>query len=101
MDNENLAISATNEDNIRESEVLAALAVIRPALQSDGGDIEFVGIDDNSILHVKLVGACGSCAISALTLKAGVERIVMDRVPTIAGVVNDGELSSVDEYTSC
>ena len=77
-----------------EAGVLAALDVIRPALQSDGGDIEYIGVDANGILHVALLGACGTCAISTMTLKAGVERIVMDRVPGITGVVNDGESSN-------
>lgn len=82
-----------------EAGVLAALDVIRPALQSDGGDIEFVGVDAEGILHVTLVGACGSCAVSTMTLKAGVERIVMDRVPGITGVVNDGEISEEEAHS--
>ena len=75
----------------RKAGVLAALEVIRPALQSDGGDITFNNIDDDSVVHVRLTGACGDCSISTMTLKAGVERIVMDRVPGITGVVNDAE----------
>lgn len=77
----------------RKAGVLSAFELIRPALQSDGGDIEFVGIDDESIVHVVLTGACGDCAVSTMTLKAGVERILMDSVPGIKGVVNDTELS--------
>jgi len=84
----------------RKSGVLAALEVIRPALQSDGGDITFVGIDEDAIVHVELTGACGSCAVSTMTLKAGVERIVMDRVPGIAGVVNDGEISEEEAHAA-
>lgn len=83
----------------RKSGVLAALEVIRPALQSDGGDIEFVAIDDDSVVHVNLVGACGSCSVSTMTLKAGVERIVMDRVPGITGVVNDSEMSEEEAHS--
>lgn len=82
----------------RKAGVLVALEVIRPALQSDGGDIEFVGIDDDAVVHVTLTGACGSCAVSTMTLKAGVERIVMDRVPGIAGVVNDAEISKEEAH---
>lgn len=78
----------------REAGVLAALEVIRPALQSDGGDIVYKHIDDQGVVHVELVGACGSCAISAMTLKAGVERIVLDRVPGITAVENDAEPST-------
>jgi len=73
----------------REAKVLEAIEAIRPALQSDGGDIEFNGIDDDSVVHVTLVGACGTCPVSMMTLKAGVERIIMDRAPGIAEVVAD------------
>ncbi len=69
--------------------VRAAIDAIRPALQSDGGDIVFNGIDDDFVVHVTLVGACGSCAVSSMTLKAGVERIIMERVPGIVEVVAD------------
>jgi Fe-S cluster biogenesis protein NfuA len=69
--------------------VLEAIEAIRPALQSDGGDIEFNGIDDQNVVHVTLVGACGTCPVSTMTLKAGVERIIKDRVPGIAEVVSD------------
>lgn len=81
------------ESDPREAGVLAALEVIRPALQSDGGDIVYKNIDENGVVHVELVGACGSCSISTMTLKAGVERIVLDRVPGITAVENDGEIS--------
>jgi Fe-S cluster biogenesis protein NfuA len=73
----------------REAGVLEAIEAIRPALQSDGGDIVFNGIDADDVVHVTLVGACGSCPVSTMTLKAGVERIIMDRVPGIAEVVAD------------
>jgi Fe-S cluster biogenesis protein NfuA len=73
----------------QEAKVLEAIEAIRPALQSDGGDIEFNGIDGDSIVHVTLVGACGTCPVSMMTLKAGVERIIMDRAPGITEVVAD------------
>jgi Fe-S cluster biogenesis protein NfuA len=72
-----------------EPKVLEAIEAIRPALQSDGGDIEFNGIDDDNVVHVTLVGACGTCPVSMMTLKAGVERIIMDRAPGITEVVAD------------
>jgi Fe-S cluster biogenesis protein NfuA len=72
-----------------ESQVLEAIEAIRPALQSDGGDIEFNGIDGDEVVHVTLVGACGTCPVSMMTLKAGVERIIMDRAPGITEVVAD------------
>jgi Fe-S cluster biogenesis protein NfuA len=72
-----------------EAGVLEAIDAIRPALQSDGGDIVFNGIDEDMVVHVSLIGACGSCPVSTMTLKAGVERIIMDRVPGITEVVAD------------
>jgi Fe-S cluster biogenesis protein NfuA len=69
-----------------ETEVLEAIDAIRPALQADGGDIVFRSIDDAGVVHVELVGACGTCPISTMTLKAGVERIIKDRVPGVSAV---------------
>src|SRR5215218_8633336 len=72
-----------------EGRVLEAIELIRPALQSDGGDIVFDNLDDDGVVHVTLVGACGTCPISMQTLKAGVERIIMDRAPGVTAVVDD------------
>jgi Fe-S cluster biogenesis protein NfuA len=69
--------------------VVEAIELIRPALQSDGGDIVFRELDADGVVHVSLVGACGTCPISMQTLKAGVERIIMDRVPGVTAVVDD------------
>jgi Fe-S cluster biogenesis protein NfuA len=72
-----------------EGRVLEAIELIRPALQSDGGDIMFDHLDGDGVVHVNLVGACGTCPISMQTLKAGVERIIMDRAPGVTAVVDD------------
>jgi Fe-S cluster biogenesis protein NfuA len=72
-----------------EGRVLEAIELIRPALQSDGGDIVFDNLDADGVVHVTLVGACGTCPISMQTLKAGVERIIMDRAPGVTAVVDD------------
>jgi len=57
------------------------LEMIRPALQADGGDIRVVDLrEDEGVLDVELLGACGGCPMSTMTLKAGVERILKDRV---------------------
>ena len=72
-----------------EEGVLEAIDLIRPALQSDGGDIVFNALDEDGVVHVSLVGACGTCPVSMMTLKAGVERIIMDRVPGVVEVVAD------------
>jgi Fe-S cluster biogenesis protein NfuA len=71
--------------------VIDAIELIRPALQSDGGDIVFRELDADGVVHVTLVGACGTCPISMQTLKAGVERIIMDRVPGVTAVTDDIE----------
>ena len=64
-----------------ETAVLEALDAIRPALQSDGGDIRVLNLDEAAgVLDVELMGACGSCPMSTMTLKQGVERILKDRV---------------------
>ena len=72
-----------------EQGILEAIDAIRPALQSDGGDIVFNQLDEDGVVHVSLVGACGTCPVSMMTLKAGVERIIMDSVPGVTEVVAD------------
>lgn len=60
---------------------------IRPAIQADGGDIFLRGFDaDSGVVSVELTGACVSCPASTVTLKAGVERILKDRVPGVTSV---------------
>ncbi len=69
-------------------QVEATIELIRPALQSDGGDINLVDVDEETgVVQVQLVGACGSCPSSTMTLKAGVERIMRDRVEGVTEVV--------------
>jgi Fe-S cluster biogenesis protein NfuA len=72
-----------------EAGVAEAIDAIRPALQADGGDIVFNRVDEDGVVHVTLVGACGTCPVSTMTLKAGVERIIKDRVPEVTEVVSD------------
>jgi Fe-S cluster biogenesis protein NfuA len=68
--------------------VLKALERVRPYLQSDGGDIEFVDISDDMTVKVKLTGACHGCPYSLQTLKAGVEQAIMKEVPEIKRVIS-------------
>jgi Fe-S cluster biogenesis protein NfuA len=64
------------------------IEVIRPALQADGGDIELRDVDESTgVVSVTLLGACGTCPASTRTLKAGVERIMKDRVAGVTEVV--------------
>jgi Fe-S cluster biogenesis protein NfuA len=69
-----------------KEKVEAVIERIRPALQADGGDVELVGIEDN-VVKVKLTGACGSCPMSTLTLKMGIERVIREELPEIKEVV--------------
>ncbi len=70
-------------------QVEATISVIRPALQADGGDIVLHSVDEaTGIVSVELVGACAGCPSSNQTLKAGVERIMRDRVDGVTEVVN-------------
>jgi Fe-S cluster biogenesis protein NfuA len=73
--------------NIRER-VIKALDMVRPYLQSDGGDIELLEITDDLSVKVKLTGACHGCPYSLMTLKAGVEQAIMKEVPEIKGVIS-------------
>ena len=68
--------------------VLETIDVIRPALQADGGDIVLKEVDEDAgRVTVELVGACGTCPISTTTMKAGIERILRDRVEGVHEVV--------------
>ena len=69
--------------------VLEALEMFRPQLQADGGDAEFVGIDDDMKVHLNLTGACGGCPMATMTLKIGIERYIKDACPEITEVVQD------------
>ena len=68
--------------------VLKALERVRPYLQSDGGDIEFIDVSDDMTVKVKLTGACHGCPYSMQTLKAGVEQAIMKEVPEIKRVIS-------------
>ena len=74
------------------SKIEVALEEIRPFLEADGGDINFIELTDNWVVKVKLVGACSSCNISMMTLKNGVEMAVKRAVPEVKEVI---EISSV------
>ena len=62
-----------------------ALADIRPSLQADGGDVEFVDVE-NGIVRVRLTGACSGCPMSQMTLKQGIETYIKKEVPEILSV---------------
>lgn len=78
---------ATTASEVDLEQLEAALDYIRPALQSDGGDMVFHGVDDQGVVKLELLGACGTCPLSIVTLVSGIERLVMQRVPGVSGVV--------------
>jgi len=69
-----------------KEKVEATLKTIRPALQADGGDVELVNVEDG-VVTVRLVGACGSCPMSTMTLRMGVERLLRKEVPEMTKLV--------------
>ncbi len=85
----------------RRKEALDDLVeLMRPAVQADGGDIALVEVDyDSGVVEVQLQGACGSCAISAVTLQGGVERLLKERLPWVTEV-KGGVDDSVDFFES-
>ena len=81
-----------------EAQLLEAIDAIRPALQADGGDLRLINYDqENGVVDIELMGACGGCPMSTLTLKAGIERILMDRVDGLTEVRALG-LDDVDPF---
>lgn len=63
-----------------------ALDKLRPYLQVDGGDVEAVSISDDKIVSVRLLGACNTCPLNLMTLRAGIERQLMTEFPDIVRV---------------
>jgi len=69
-------------------QVKAALEGIRPMLQRDGGDVELVEVTEDGTVKVRLKGACGHCAMSTMTLKAGIEARLKEQIPGVREVVS-------------
>ncbi len=67
-------------------EVQAALDIVRPQLQADGGDAELIDVTDEGVVKLRLTGACGGCPMSQMTLKMGIERILKEKVPSVKSV---------------
>ena len=70
----------------KRDKVELALQSIRPFLQRDGGDVELVNITDDNIVQVRLLGACESCSMSQMTLKAGIEESIKNAIPEIQSI---------------
>lgn len=69
-----------------KEEIEEVMGQIRPALEADGGNVELVDVNDG-VVQVKLTGACGSCPMSTITLKMGIERILKEKVPGVKEVI--------------
>ncbi|MGH9223093.1 MAG: NifU family protein [Acidimicrobiales bacterium] len=81
------ATAPSGEPGEMRAELEAAIEAIRPALQMDGGDVTLVGVDESTgVVDIELIGACVGCPASTMTLKAGIERILKDRVDGITEV---------------
>lgn len=72
------------------------LEYIRPAVQADGGDLVLLGAEEGKV-SIQMVGACGGCPLSMMTLKAGIERILMDRVPGVTEVAAVADAPEVED----
>lgn len=72
---------------MNKEKVEEALNQVRPALQRDGGDVELVSVDENGTVKVRLKGACGSCPMSTMTLKMGIEKALKAQIPEVKEVV--------------
>lgn len=71
----------------KREKIEEVLHSIRPALQADGGDVEFLDFDESGgVVQLRLMGACESCPISMLTLKEGIEKRIKSRVPGVTEV---------------
>ena len=65
-----------------------ALNKIRPSLRADGGDVELIEAGEDGVVKVKLTGACGSCPMSQMTLKMGIEKILKEEIPEVKEVIS-------------
>ncbi|MHC4599832.1 MAG: NifU family protein [Planctomycetota bacterium] len=70
-----------------EEKVRGAMEAVRPALQSDGGDIELVRVTEDGTVYVKMTGACAGCPMSQITLTEGVEVRIKNLVPEVTKVL--------------
>lgn len=69
-----------------KEQVQQALDKIRPVLQKDGGDVELVDVTDDNVVQVRLTGACKGCPMSQITLKNGIERVLLKEIPELKRV---------------
>ncbi|CAM4277820.1 NifU family protein [Erysipelothrix sp. D19-032] len=70
-----------------EERIIQSLDKIRPYIQRDGGDMEFVSVNDQGVVTVRLLGACIGCGLIDYTLRGGVEALLMDEIEEVTGVI--------------
>jgi Fe-S cluster biogenesis protein NfuA len=71
-----------------EERIKTAIENVRPSLQAEGGDVQFVSVSEDGVVSLKLMGACGSCPMSQMTLKMGIERYLKSEIPEISEVIS-------------
>ncbi len=76
-----------NTEQSFEEKVKNVIEAVRPGLQSHGGDIELVGVDEDNTVRVRLKGTCAGCPGAKMTLKMGVERLLKEKIPEIKKAV--------------
>ena len=99
---DNLQTAAMDETELakRRNDLEELVELMRPAVQMDGGDISVTDVDyENGIVSVQLQGACGSCAVSSVTLQGGVERLLKQRLEWVREV-KGGVDEDIDMFES-
>ncbi len=81
-----------------EAQIQEVLDKYRPTLYRDGGDVEVLKVDDQGVVHLKMLGACIDCPISLLTMKLGIQRLLKEHFPAITGVNAITDISLADLY---
>ena len=84
---EGCGCSEAEAEKTLNEQVEEILEAVRGSLQSHGGDVELVGIDDENTVRVRLQGACQGCPGAAMTMKNGIEKILKEKVPAVKEVV--------------
>jgi Fe-S cluster biogenesis protein NfuA len=75
------------ENVVLETRIQKALEEVRPSLQADGGDVEFVSVAEDGTVSLRLTGHCGDCPMSQMTLKMGIESFLKKEIPEVSAVV--------------
>ncbi len=84
--NTSMPVQKPNGGSVRER-VEVVIELLRPVIQSDGGDIELVDVSAEGVVQVRFQGACIGCPSSSMTLRQGIERNIRERVPEVSQVV--------------